>query len=121
MLHAQAEQLELLTACCGWRLERVQPRGAGGEAAELTLRLVDSDTFRLQLRIGGGEAAGAVELAAGAAPHLPEDRRQLAADMVAAAGLGAIHAPLAGAGMANLRAAVQVGGLLAGTCCPSQT
>ncbi len=58
----QSEQLEILTACVGWRLEQLR-RGDGN--AELVLRL--ADRFRLQLCISNGTATGKVSLAAGAA------------------------------------------------------
>ena len=58
----QSEQIEMLTACVGWRLEQLR-RGAGN--AELVLRL--ADVYRLQLHISNGAATGMVSLAAGAA------------------------------------------------------
>ena len=58
----QSEQLEMLTACVGWRLEQLQ-RGAGN--AELVVRL--ANLFRLQLHIGNATATGKASLAAGAA------------------------------------------------------
>lgn len=56
----QSKQLQVLTACTGWRLEKVRLSNA---SAELDIRL--AGVFLLHLHIGGGSATGSVELAPG--------------------------------------------------------
>ncbi|GAB4817814.1 hypothetical protein N2152v2_004860 [Parachlorella kessleri] len=98
----KSEQLEILTACVGWRLEQLR-RGDGN--AELVLRL--ADRFRLQLCISNGTATGKVSLAAGSASPLPADRQQLAADLLCSSGLGQFSVDLTRSGREKLAAAVQ--------------